>query len=116
MFETEMAISTQNCRECKGSYGIHAVTCSAFRCSTCGKHGPDEDHNGGCPTLRMDEVRWTCQCGKSGWMNPTNRSLAGLVRQARREHKCAGPDIEKLETRPEYDRRIYYERFHAGVI
>jgi hypothetical protein len=39
-------------------------------------------------------------------MEAKDDSLAGQVRQARSIHRCADPDIEQLETRPEYDRRI----------
>jgi hypothetical protein len=68
----------------------------------------------------MTEIRWTCQCGKSGWIKVSSRSpaysLAGMVRQARRIHRCPDPDIISLETREEYDRRIFMARFHPGVI
>lgn len=64
---------------------------------------------------KQDDVRWTCQCGKSGWMRPKYFSLAGQVRQAREEHDCPDPDIEKLETRKDYDSRIYNARFRAGL-
>jgi len=112
----EIVFGGHSCKHCKASHGIHIVTCPDFSCHECGKSGPDEDHRGGCPTRRRDEVRWVCQCGAFGWMSPTNRSLAGLVRQARREHRgCKDPDIEKLETRDEYERRLYQARFHAGV-
>ena len=101
-------------KHCRCSHGIHLVTCPDFRCHECGHKGPDEDHNGGCPKLRRDEVRWECQCGKHGWMRPTNNSLAGLVRQARREHRgCSDPDIERLETRDKYEQRLYSARIHG---
>jgi hypothetical protein len=119
LFTEEVVSGGNRCAECGGHHGIHIVTCSDFRCDTCHQRGADEDHRGGCPTLRRDEVRWQCQCGVFGWMNPQNRSLAGLVRHARREHKhnkpCGDPDIEQLETRDEYERRKRQERTHADV-
>jgi len=104
MFEAqEISDGGISCSECRSTHGIHTVLCPNFWCHECKQRGADEDHRGGCPTKRRDEIRWQCQCGTFGWMNPTNRSLAGLVRQARREHKhnkpCGDPDIEQLETR-----------------
>lgn len=119
MFTEEVVVGGAKCKECGGNYGIHTVLCSDFKCKQCGQRGPDEDHHGGCPTLRRDEIRWTCQCGVSGWMHPTNFSLAGQVRQARREHKhnkpCGDPDIEELQNRDEYERKKLGARFHADV-
>ena len=117
MFLTEEIVFGDHvCADCRCSHGIHLVSCPRFYCNDCGQQGPDEDHNGGCPTLRRDEMRWECQCGKHGWMSPTKRSLAALVRQARREHRgCGDPDIERLETRDEYENRLYRSRIHEGV-
>jgi hypothetical protein len=61
------------------------------------------------------KVRWECQCGKSGWMTPKNTSMAGMVRQARSEHECPNPDIERLESREEYERRMYNSHIIPGV-
>lgn len=115
LFIEELANDGTRCSECRCSHGVHLVTCSQFHCLVCGRSGANADHLGGCPTQRRDEIRWECQCGKDGWMRPTNRSLAGLVRQARREHKCPDPDIVRLESRDEYESRTYHARFHAGV-
>jgi hypothetical protein len=69
--------------------------------------------------MKETDVRWTCQCGVSAWMSPKHSSLAGQVMQARTEHAsncpCGDPDIEQLETRKDFDRRLYESRFHAGV-
>lgn len=52
-----------------------------------------------------EDVRWKCQCGKTGWLkNPPDKSLAGLVRHARRVHRCADPDIVSLASREEVER------------
>ena len=111
MFEAEELVTpTDECAECRGHYGIHVVSCTRFVCSDCGHRGADEDHRGGCPDKRPNSIRWECQCGASGWMEPINTSLAKLVRQARKEHKCSDPDIERLETRTEYARRRRDER------
>ena len=119
MFTEETVVGGVKCGDCGTMYGIHSVTCIRFRCTVCNQRGADEDHRGGCPAKRQDEVRWVCRCGVFGWMNPTKSSLAGQVRQARREHKhnkpCGDPDIESLESRAEYDRRKYQARFHPDV-
>lgn len=65
----------------------------------------------------MEPIRWQCQCGKSGWMIPEHFSLAGMVRQARRIHKCPDPDIEYLETKQEHYLRTHPLRhYHPGTI
>lgn len=63
------------------------------------------------PNLRY----WVCECGASGWMIAKNTSLAGCVRQARSEHRCPDPDIVRIETLAEYDRKILDSHIHAGV-
>lgn len=57
------------------------------------------------------KFRCECQCGMAVWLtDPRDRSLAALVRQARREHACDDPDIMRVETEQEYERRVSRER------
>lgn len=112
----EVVSGGERCEACGGTHGIHTVLCFRFRCVVCGLRGPDEDHRGGCPTVRRDEIRWECQCGAFGWLRSRkNRSVAGLVRHARREHHCPDPDVVNLETRDEYEQRKYKQRIHADA-
>lgn len=66
-------------------------------------------------SIHPNSRHWECECGAHGWMIATDLSLAGCVRQARSEHRCPDPDIVRIETLQEYDRRILDSHIHAGV-
>lgn len=63
--------------------------------------------------------RWEGECGAPGWMAPAMRgkfpdlSLAGLVREARRIHTCADPDICSVSTQEEMDSRKKFAEMNS---
>jgi hypothetical protein len=63
-------------------------------------------------TDRLTEVwHWRCDCGAEGHWRTKERSLAGLVRAVRRRHRnCPDPDINRLESSEQRERRLLEER------